>query len=391
MSKKFIFIWFFCVTILVAQQRTIKKVEHSLPNRTMSGIVPRTSVRVLALMVEFQRDNDPRTSGDGTFLKAGQKIGELDPPPHDSTYFANKLRFLANYYRKVSNGVLTIQSDLIGTPIQLSKQMSEYSPPTSGSDYRKLIDCIIESWQLADSCFPHINYSEYDAFIIFHAGAGRDIDLVDLLGYNPTPFDLPSLFVDSALFAVTLGLSTFNGISVNGGQAAIKHTMFLPETESRVLPTSPPETLQLSINGLLVATFGSYLGLPDLFDIKTGRSAIGQFGLMDGAGIFAYSGIFPPEPMTWEKIALGWVNPIVVNTNRQLVVPAVGLSHSSPDTIYKIPITSSEYFLVENRQRDPHANGQTLTIVDSLNQEKILWIGKDTTDLFTKINKGLSD
>lgn len=365
----------------MAQQPLPRAVSHTIAkNITLQRqhTAP-SAVTVLALMIEFQTDTDSRTSGNGTFLKRGEGWGKIDPAPHDSVYFAQKLQFLSNYFRKVSNGQLTLTGDVWGKVIRLSKQMSAYSPPTDQNDYSALAQCITESWHTADSLYPEIDFSKYNAFLLFHAGAGRDIDLVSLLGFNPTPHDLPTLYFDSSALARSLNNPAFQGIAVDSGRAFIKHTLFLPETESRILPTSPPETLQLSINGILAATFGSYLGLPDLFDTKTGRSAIGQFGLMDGAGMFAYSGIFPPEPSAWEKMYLGWLQPITITSTTTLSLPAVGLYSTGTDTVYKIPITSTEYFLLENRNRDPQGNGQTLTLADAENRLSTLWLGRDTT------------
>jgi hypothetical protein len=317
---------------------------------------PIDTIRILAIMVEFQKDNDTRTTGDGTFQLTGSQA-QIDPPPHDSTYFRNKIRFVENYFRKVSRGKLTITGDVLSQRVTLSKSMLEYFVPTTGSDNRKLAELASDSWKKADTLFPGINFSRYNVFVIFHAGAGRDIDLVSSLGENPTPYDIPSLYLDSTAFATALGQSSFPGI-VSG---YIKNTIILPETESRDISGT---LLQLGINGLFAASLGSYLELPDLFDTKTGSSGIGQFGLMDGADIFAYSGLFPPEPSAWEKIYLGWVVPkSIQSSNETITLPAVGLTSAGQNTIYKIPITQSEYFLLENRNRDPEGNGQTLTIV----------------------------
>jgi len=318
------------------------------------------TIRLLAIMVEFQKDNDGQTTGDGTFQLTGSQE-QIDPPPHDSTYFRNKIRFVENYFHKVSNGFLTITGSVIPQKIVLAKPMADYSPPTTGTDNSKLAELAVDSWHIADSLHPEIDFSKYDAFVIFHAGAGRDIDLVSSLLYNPTPYDIPSLYLDSTAFAAVLGLSSFNGL-VNG---YIKNTIILPETESRDIPSSSGTTmLQLGINGLFAASVGSYLGLPDLFNTTNGRSGIGQFGLMDGASIFAYGGLFPPEPSAWEKIYLSWVIPKSIQSSGETVsLPAVGLASAGQNIIYKIPITQSEYFLLENRNRDPEGNGQTLTIV----------------------------
>jgi M6 family metalloprotease-like protein len=355
-------VFFLLSSLSLAQTRI--KVSHLLreamaPLQVQSAqSAPIHTIRILAIMVEFQTDNNEQTTRDGTFQLTGSPA-QIDPPPHDSAYFRNKIRFVENYFHKVSNGILTITGSVVPQKIVLPNLMAAYSPPTTGTDNRKLADLAIESWHIADSLHPEIDFSKYDAFVIFHAGAGRDVDLVSLLDYNPTPYDIPSLYLDSTAFAAALGQSSFNGL-VSG---YIKNTIILPETESRDIPASSGTTkLQLGINGLFAASVGSYLGLPDLFNTTNGRSGIGQFGLMDGASIFAYSGLFPPEPSAWEKIYLGWITPIPVRSlTANLVLPAVGLSDVVEDTVYQIPISSSEYFLVENRNRNPHGTGLSLT------------------------------
>ena len=229
------------------------------------------------------------------------------------------------------------------------------------TDNKDLAHLAKESWQIADSLYPEIDFSKYNAFVIFHAGVGRDLNLNSSIGINPTPFDIPSLYLDSTAFAAAFGQTSFPGF-VNG---FIKNTIILPETESRDLPAeSGTYTLQLSINGMFAASVGSYLGLPDLFNTQTGSSGIGQFGLMDGADIFAFNGLFPPEPSAWEKMYLGWLTPITISSSTaNLSVTAVGLKYQQKqDTVYKIPITSSEYFLVENRNRNPLGTGLDITI-----------------------------
>ncbi len=360
--------------MLFKRDRAIQSLSSQVP----SDLHAPDTVRVFAVMVDFQTDTDPRTSGDGKFqLDANPRV--IDPPPHDSAYFAYKLIFLENYFRKVSNDQLIVKGELFGRVISLSKQMANYSPSNS-NDNKKLADLVIESWRTVDSLYPTIQFSRYDAFIVFHAGVGRDIDLVSLLGFNPTPNDIPSIFLNLNSMRSLLNDPAFPGIPVNGGRFFIKNTAIIPEIETRVIESGARrDTLQLSINGLLANSFGSYLGLPDLFNTKTGASGIGRFGLMDVASIFSYSGLFPPEPSAWEKVRLGWVNPIVVSKDAKNVsLPAVGLPSIAQDTIYKIPINDQEYFLMENRNRDPQRNGQRLTIVQN-GSVVIRYFAKDTT------------
>jgi hypothetical protein len=323
------------------------------------------TIRILALMVDFQTSPNALTNGNGHFqLGTAPATNVIDPPPHDSAYFAYKLQFLSNYFRKVSNGKVNITGDVFGRLITLSKTMAQYSPAKDGSNDKPLGNLIVDAWRAADSLYPTIQFNKYDAFLIFHAGAGRDINLVATLGYDPTPYDLPSLTFNLKSLRNYLGDQSYAGVPVSKGSFRITNTMLLPETETRVLTSgSLADTLQGSINGLLANSFGSYLGLPDLFNTKTGDSGIGQFGLMDiGGGFIFYSGLFPPEPSAWEKVYLRWVTPITISAgSTPISLPAVGLK-TGKDTVYKVPISDREYFLIENRSRDPKRDGQRLTI-----------------------------
>lgn len=322
------------------------------------------TVRLLAIMVDFQTGTGNLTTGNGKFQLDATSAVMIDPPPHDSAYFAYKLQFLSNYFRKASNGKMIVRGEVFGRVITLPKQMTSYSPAKDGSNDKPLANLVVDSWRTADSLYPSLQFNKYQAFLIFHAGVGRDLDLVSALGYDPAPFDIPSLTFNLASLRKYLGDAGYAGVPVDGGTFRITNTMILPETETRVLSvTGGVDTLQGSINGLLANSFGSYLGLPDLFNTRTGRSGIGIFGLMDVAGsINFYGGLFPPEPSAWEKIYLGWATPVTVGAGTSTIqLPAVGLK-TGRDTVYKIPITDKEYFLVENRSRDPHGNGQKVTV-----------------------------
>jgi hypothetical protein len=324
------------------------------------------TIRVLGLMVNFQADTDPQTTGTGQFQTDTSRTWYMiDPPPHDSAYFAYKLLFLSNYFRKVSNGKMNVKGEVFGQVITLPNPMSAYSPPKGSNDNSRLANLVVDSWRTADSLYPSTQFSKYDAFALFHAGVGRDVDVVGLLGYDPTPNDIPSLTLNLKTLRSYLNNPDFNGVPVNNGSFNITNTMVLPETETRFIYTgSTVDTIQGSINGLLTNSFGSFLGLPDLFDTQGGWSGIGDFGLMDvAASIYFYAGLFPPEPSAWEKAYLGWVTPITLPPGTSTIsVPAVGLTNVGQDSIYKVPINDREYFLIENRSRDPQGNGQRLTI-----------------------------
>jgi len=341
-----------------------------LPYRFVSD-----SVKLLAVMVQFQQDNDARTTGDGGFQLGAPAEPVIDAPPHDRQYFQDHLAFLSNYYRKTSKNKLIISSTLVDSVITLPGVMSVYSPPKTGSNIA-VGELVRNAWQKVDSAGLVPDFSQYNCFAVFHAGAGRDIDLVGILGYDPTPFDIPSLYLGINAFKEFYG-QAYQGIAVNKGTFFITNSIVIPETESRLLPTvtGGNTLLELGINGLLCASVGNFLGLPDLFDTKTGRTGIGRFGLMDGQAIFSFSGAFPPEPSAWEKYWLGWVQPITVASGEQTIaLPAVALQ----DSIYRIPISGEEYFLVENRNRDPLGNGDT--IISRYNGvQRVQTFARDTT------------
>jgi hypothetical protein len=363
----------FLLILCVATLAVAGRIPHplSIGAATRSAALNDT-LKILAVMVQFQTDEDVRTSGNGHFDLGAATEPIIDAPPHDSAYFADHFVFAKNYFRKASNGKQQIDATVLGTVVTLPKQMREYAPVNG---YLPLAQMIEETWKKADSLNPGFPFSAYDLFIVFHAGVGKDVDLRGALGYDPTPYDLPSLYFSEEGLKNVLGAS-YAGIPIQGASYFIKNSVVLPETEVRKIPSIGDDiTLKLSINGLLVANIASHLGLPDLFDTKTGRTAIGRFGLMDGQSIFTYSGIAPPEPSAWEKMQMGWTTPIDLYGTSVVSVPAAGLYETGSDTVYRIPISAKEYYLVENRQRDAKQNGQTVTMK---------WNGQIVTKTFTQ-------
>ncbi|MDA0986917.1 MAG: T9SS type A sorting domain-containing protein [Bacteroidetes bacterium] len=338
------------------------------------------TVKILALRVQFLKDYDERTNGNGEFDLSISTQYYLDAPPRDSNYFAEHLEFAKNYFHKSSNGQQIISSTIFPALVTVSDSMSKFS--SSGSNYSKLGNLIQEAWQKADSLRPNFPIEKYDMFVIFHAGVGKDIDLRSALGYDPTPYDLPSIYFNLATFQKYFG-NNFTGINLKNRNYKITNTALLPETENRYLPSISGQTLyKLGINGLIASMIGSHLGLPDLFNTKTGRSVIGRFGLMDGESIFSFHGMFPPEPSAWEKIKLGWVEPIIITKNQKsILVPAASKTNSIKDTIYKIPISAKEYFLIENRNRDANQNNLEVTFK---------WRGSEIKKIFTGDDDSLS-
>ena len=318
------------------------------------------SLKIVAILVQFQEDNTGLSSGNGKFdltnryyNPSTQRDTVIDAPPYDSAYFADHLLFVKNYFEKSSKGKLNINYEVFGRVITLPKTMQNYSPQRNESNF-KLGEFFKDSWAVADS---FINFSNYDpnntAFVLFHAGVGRDIDLTSIFGFDPTPYDIPSVYLGLKSLKEIYGQG-YQGYQTNDG-FIINNSLIIPSTELRELDlTSGMYLIQLGINGILTSSVGSYLGLPDLFNTKTGKTAIGRFGLMDGQSLFSYNGIFPPEPSAWEKVFLGWVNPITISSGDNLLnVKTSSTPEQKDSTMFKVLINSKEYFLIENRSRNP--------------------------------------
>ncbi len=310
-------------------------------------------IHIVAAMVEFQPDDNRFTTGDGTFNPdfLERNAVTLDPLPHDRGYFEAHLEFAKRYFGRVSGGASQITYEVLPTVYRLPHEMARYSPigEADTANYR-LAWLARDAWEhIAEAGgLAHVNGDpDRTLFVLFHAGVGRDLELSGTT-LDKAPQDIPSVFLDD---------SAFDGYTVPGTGFPIRNTAILPETESRPgTDVSGAEfVLELSLNGLVTAMVGNYLGLPDLYNTETGASAIGRFGLMDGAGFFSYFGLFPPEPSAWEKTHMGWVTPQDIPLDDSPIdVPA--------GAVWRHRITADEIVLVENRHRNPAGGDLELTV-----------------------------
>ncbi|MFZ4590626.1 MAG: T9SS type A sorting domain-containing protein [Ignavibacteria bacterium] len=376
--KKFsiiVLVFILTCSVVYSQSKVLNqgiKLSHPLSSLTennpgfpKSFIKTTDSLKIVAILVQFQEDTDPLSSGNGKFDLSNkyynssiQRDTVIDSPPYDSAYFADHLLFVKNYFNKSSKGKLNINYEIFGKVLTLPKKMQAYAPLKNENNL-KLGELFKDSWAIADSS---IDFSQYDpnktAFVLFHAGVGRDIDLSSIFGFDPTPYDIPSVYLGLKSLKEIYGQS-YQGYQTQEG-FTINNSLIIPSTELRELDLSNGKyLLQLGMNGILTGSLGSYLGLPDLFNTRTGKTAIGRFGLMDGQSLFSYNGIFPPEPSAWEKVFLGWVDPITISSGDSYYnVKTSSTPEQKDSTMFKVLINSKEYFLIENRNRNPFNTGQ---------------------------------
>ncbi|MFH1760757.1 MAG: T9SS type A sorting domain-containing protein [bacterium] len=349
-------------------------------------------LKIYAFLVEFQSDQSEFTTGDGKF-GSGSKIADyrLDPGQSDNrgiyyrNYIERHLEFVHNYYKKVSDGKLDIEYQVIKYLSELPKQMTYYRDWNKksrescleygarlGVGYLEFVRDAVKALD-GNPDIDTIPTDDASLVLIVHAGHSG---LIDGQGFGAAEFaNTPSDFIDSyispedfvlpELWPQYFGSLKFDTLTVNGRlDSGISVTKGIPHkliNELMVVSeTAHQDGIIFGINGIIVNQVARMLGLPDLFNTAVdpkdpcggAKPAIGAFGLMDFAGYNSGYGFVPPYPSAWSRIFLGWTEPTIYKPGASvdsLRVFAANLDTN--DEIIMIPINEFEYFLAENRQR----------------------------------------
>lgn len=351
---------FFCINILHSSEKKIAPSLYKNSGIASSDILKTaaglTEINILAIRVEFQEDSSIESHGIGIFdLSDTLSFLSIDPPPHNKLYFEDHLEALKRYYERVSGGNVTINYTVypqgLNDSYVLPNAMAYYGTREDQElQNRRLCKLLEDSFTAADNDAA-IDFSQYNSFIVFHAGVGGDFSTNPY--YNLYPEDIPSVYLSLSDLEkyLSTGGTPYNGIPVDGGAFHITGGIILPETETQIDET---DTVEIGLNGIIAHQFGHRLGLPSLFNTETGRAGIGQFGVMD-MGFGNYSGLIPSQPCAWSKVFMGWEEPIIVEKGANIRV--YSSLAANPEKIYKVPITAEEYYLLEYRKRDYSGNG----------------------------------
>ncbi len=301
----------------------------------------RTTVRLLAIRVQFQPDSDTRSTGDGTFDYSAWDGQTFDGPPHDHRHFELHMTALASYLESVSRGRLGVEFAVAPVDSQsafvLPHDMGHYHDYSEAQAW--YVDQVErftrDAFAAADSAGT-IDFSQYDGFVLFHAGADWQSDV-----YLDSPFDLPSAHI-------SLG----EPILVNDGACEIWGAAIMPETSNQ-------DGYTIVLNGTLAHEVGHVLGLPDLYNTRNGFPAVGYWDIMDSGGRIGMStpwgwayGLVPAAPSAWSKAFMGWVDPVEVADDAARLRVKGSALRGAGHRVYKIPISSTEHFLIENRFDD---------------------------------------
>jgi len=324
----------------------------------LSQVVAQDTIHILALKVEFQTENpdNPNTTGNGnldmrTYDEFVSQEGHyIDPAPHNSAYFNSHLDALNRYWHSVSDGQLTLTWDIFPTsddeafrlPVSMSYYGSEgpWADSLGGSIGDRLGNFFIDAVHFADSTAPEIDFTNYQAIVIFHAGSDQQNNISFIAD---TPDDFWTGFLRLA-----------EPVTVENGAVSVIDGVIMPETMSQ-------DNRINALNNVMAHEFGHQLGLVDLYDTYNFLTQVGDFSLMDdngmGVGVIidynfsSVGGTIPVYPDAWSRAYLGFNVPREITLGDSMPIYAAALQHYDAEII-KVPITEFEYFLIENRQID---------------------------------------
>ena len=266
---------------------------------------------------KFSFDADPHTA----MVNMMNEIGYSDYGASGSAY---------DFYYASSAGKFLPKFDIYG-PVTLSKPYSYYGADNAkdGVDYRAA-EMIKEVIELLDD---QIDYTQYDRnsdgyvdnVYVFYAGYGQaDTGIEETIW--PHAFQLK--------YALGAPL-TVDGVKVD--KYATSNELNRDESFDGI--------------GTFCHEFAHVLGLPDLYDTEySGAFTPGEYSAMD-SGPYNGDGYVPPTFSSYERYALEWINPVLVD--QPMTVNMAPLTRAN--IAYKVNASESnpmEYFLLENRQRE---------------------------------------
>lgn len=397
MRKSFIFILLMLAGFLAAEKIQLQKYPskplprrhpytqllHKQPNAANKGKAANFD-RLLVILVDFQQEtvDDPNTTGNGKFLLEHDPnyLYPLGSPPHDRDYFLQNLEAMRYYYLAASAGSYDLQYEVwpADGAYTLPLPMGWYNPPGATGDLfvSRMEEYFKTAFELADSLSPELDFSSFGHYMIIHAGSDWQHDIK-----GDTPSDIPSFFI-----RVEEGKEAV----VDGGSVLIGNACNVPSTISQdfYTQTAGDDTYHGGYgvpNAVLAHEFGHSVGLVDLYNVYSWQPMVGVFDIMDsgGSGILVdvlddYSfvmleGALPVLPGAWSReLAFGdelQANGLLIEADEIDLfdeMPLAASSHKQSGSlspqILRLPLSPTEYFLVENRSVDPDGDGATAVL-----------------------------
>ncbi len=325
----------------------------------MRGAPDTVVVKVAMLRIEFATDRrGDQTTGDGRMMRTNPDSTRnfIDTPPHDQDYFEAHLEACNRYWDSMTYGNVRIEGEVFPRSEEFGAytltDMADYGPESDDEFFsiegltRFFRECL-----LAADTDSSVVWKDWDVIFIVHAGSDWQNDII-----GNTPFDLPT-------FSITVSDSD---VVVSDTADTLTTGIVFPETSSQ-------DGFQVALNGAIAHEMGHQLGLFDIYNVETFAPTVGFYDLMDSGNL---TSVLIPNPVTQEETEVIGVLPSSVGAwSRWLVLFRLGIDpplvkedaarsrllaiQARDQTLpantqkwYRLPISDTEYFMVENRVDD---------------------------------------
>ena len=344
---------------------------------SVADVTPPDTMHIAFIRIDFLHDRGGNAStGDGRFDLSGPDTNAvpIDRPPHNADFYRAHAKAFTRYYAGQSFGHEVLQVDV--WPAQQDSayhlsDMADLGPWKFGSSdetYRAAVSMMRKMFFAADTqsadLGQRIPWDTYDRYMFIHAGGDLQSDVK-----QDSKEDIPS-------FTVFLG-DTDRVILPDSSaflrQNPIDRASFVPETINQ-------DGYYGALNGVIAHENGHNLfGFLDVYDVESGYPVVGYWSLMDsgnlagsrvllkdGTEIYAI-GFLPPSI---DPLQRGWQFSSGMDIREPVWGDTLSISGNERSNVfYKVPLSSEEYLLMENRYQSP---ADTLLQLDSDSTTKVV-------------------
>jgi len=358
-------------------QRKIHPYQHYFDTRKQSYTPNTRSLnfnKLLAVMVEFQEDDNEMTTGNGKFIVDSDHDYPitLGSPPYDRQFFETQLEAMKYYYRAVSFESFQLEYEVYPKTKQayvLPREMGYYHPLEPHLFIERIEEYFQDVFTMIsqDEDSPEF-FGDFEHFMIIHAGSSWQHDV-----FGDTPQDMPSFFIN---------IADGKEVIVDDGQTKIKSAANVPERIWQDIRQRGEYVFGYGVvNSVFAHEFGHSLGFVDLYNTVNGRPSVGLFDIMDSGGSesilfpgtpYVIEGLFPSLPSIWSRLNAFeddflkrkiLVDLSDIPTGVQLQVLAASTKRETIEGeipyFYRVRLSEDEYVLIENRTIDPDGDGGT--------------------------------
>ena len=274
------------------------------------------TIKVLVIFAQFK--DDPQIDNNGWAKNSYPSWANTFV--NSSTGGSYPWNNLSHYFNEMSNGAYQVIGDVYNSLVITDNNQSYYS--TIGQVNREIIMKVD----------PYVNFAEYDNLNGNSPGSDEKVDFVYIIYRNITGDGLMS-YTGIAHLELNNTIYT-DGVSIESGGSGLFGIG--SGVQQRGGYNGRDYTLYVAAHEM-----GHYL-------LGGGHiSNVSNLALMTGGPVWnASRGMH-----SWERQKLGWIN----YTNKSTDGSVTMSDYMTVDQVYRVPISSTEYFLIENRKKiSPH-------------------------------------